>query len=542
MKIKDRRVEIISGFLLLLAFAQMIYIISANSMVADEQNYPGIGKYTATTGDFSPFAYRYHGDLSYFINSIFLYPDANPVWDERPFNMYNVMNAYGIDYYLFLTRLPIALTVILLGFYVFRWAREIYGDKAALFALFLLSFEPLLLANGSLATTDAVAATFMFISMYYLWGFSKEKTNKNAAISGTALGLALLTKFTALIFVPLVLLIFVLYFRPLKKNTRTFLLYFACVFLTVWLFYGFHVGSVMDTVHSKEKAMEFIDSKFSGLAKDTVLALANIPLPAVRYINGPFGYNSYEASRGFSTLFFGEKITPVNGWDFWYYHITAFLIKEPIPLLTFLAIFLFMSLSGKQKMRWKDEKFLIMPAALVILFFSFFVNVKIGLRHILPLYPFLFVLLGGIVNYRFDARRAKYFVAAIVALSLWYVAEAASVLPYNMSYFNEFVGGPSQGYLYLTDANVDWGQGMKDVAKYIKENNVQDARIASMIPKAEFIRFYAPDYTRASCTPETGRYFIGISNYNFYDRECYSWLDNYSATGLLGYSVIVVDV
>lgn len=540
-RISSKKTELAAAALILLALFQMIYIINSNSMIADEQFYPGAGKYAVATGDFSPFAFRYHASLPYFINSLFLYPDTDPIWQNKPFDMLVLMEHYGIDNYLFLTRLPIALTVILLGVYLFKWSRELYGDKAAIFAVFLMSFSPLLLANGSLATTDAAAATFTLISMYYLWKFEQNKTPRNSVLSGVCLGLALLTKFTMLILIPLSLLVFVLYFRPFRPKAKLLVTYFALAFLVVWAFYGFHAGTMMDAVHSREKALEFIDSKFSGTSRDVVLTLMNVPIPAPTYVNGALGYSTYASDSTFSTLFFGEKITPVNGRDFWYYHLTAFAVKEPLTILALVAIFALSLLSGAQKIDWKREKYLILPLLAVVLFFSFFVNIKIGLRHLLPAYPFIFMLLGNLVNYK-PRRTQTALTAAMIIISAWYVLQAMLIIPYNMSYFNEIVGGPSNGYLYFTDANVDWGQGMKDIQKYVRENDIKNPYIASMIPKGEFIRLYVPDYVRAPCSPTSGFFAVGVSNSNFYDKECYAWLENYEPAGRLGYSVFIYNI
>ncbi|MEW6042364.1 MAG: hypothetical protein AB1633_12670, partial [Elusimicrobiota bacterium] len=43
-----------------------------------------------------------------------------------------------------------------------------------------------------------------------------------------------------------------------------------------------------------------------------------------------------------------------------------------------------------------------------------------------------------------------------------------SIHPWHISYFNEFTGGSSNGYKFLTDSNVDWGQGLKELSKKYK--------------------------------------------------------------------------
>jgi len=59
---------------------------------------------------------------------------------------------------------------------------------------------------------------------------------------------------------------------------------------------------------------------------------------------------------------------------------------------------------------------------------------------------------------------------AAVILSAWLVFSAVKVFPDYLSYFNELVGGSDSGWKYLDDSNVDWGQDLKRLKKFIVQN------------------------------------------------------------------------
>ncbi len=97
---------------------------------------------------------------------------------------------------------------------------------------------------------------------------------------------------------------------------------------------------------------------------------------------------------------------------------------------------------------------------------------NIGMRHILPVYPFLYVLIPGGAFVLLSMNRR--WVYAIVALVLWQAFEAARVFPAYMAYGNELWGGPSGVHRYLSDSNVDWGQQLIATKKYLDEHRIKN--------------------------------------------------------------------
>jgi hypothetical protein len=112
------------------------------------------------------------------------------------------------DQIVFWARIPIIFLSLLLGFFVFRWASELYGIESGLFSLLLYAFSPNILAHSRLATTDLGIACFMFLACYCLWKFGSRPSVGNLLLAGFTLGLALIAKFSAVFLLPVYLLLF----------------------------------------------------------------------------------------------------------------------------------------------------------------------------------------------------------------------------------------------------------------------------------------------------------------------------------------------
>ena len=165
------------------------------------------------------------------------------------------------------------------------------------------------------------------------------------------------------------------------------------------------------------------------------------------------------AQQGQPAFFLGDY--SYQGW--WSYFPVAFLIKTSVGTLLLIAGSLIFCRFGSALAR-REMIFLLLPPALVFLVMTQ-AKVNIGLRHILPVYPFLFVLASRFATVQFQRRWL-----AVVILGLPLVLTAASALriaPHQLAYFNELVGGPEQGYRYLSDSNIDWGQDLQGLKRYM---------------------------------------------------------------------------
>jgi hypothetical protein len=114
-------------------------------------------------------------------------------------------------------------------------------------------------------------------------------------------------------------------------------------------------------------------------------------------------------------------------------------------------------------------------------------GINYGVRHLLPIYPFLIVLVAFAAWHLATQRRA---LAAIVALlALVHVASSLRSYPNYIPYANEFWGGPANSHRILADSNVDWGQGLIATKDYIDQHHIKNcwfAYFGSLVSNASY--------------------------------------------------------
>jgi hypothetical protein len=161
------------------------------------------------------------------------------------------------------------------------------------------------------------------------------------------------------------------------------------------------------------------------------------------------------------------------GWSS--YFPIAFAIKTPVATILLLLGGVCAIIAGRAE--WRRHVALL---ASLVVFIAVYAgttissNFNIGHRHILPLYPVIFVFAGASAAW-LTSRAGRWLVGCTV---VWLLLAGAWIYPHYLCYFNELIGGPSRGHLYLTDSNIDWGQGMKRLAKYAKAHPDQTIKLA----------------------------------------------------------------
>src|SRR5256886_6171591 len=122
----------------------------------------------------------------------------------------------------FWARVPMIALTLALGVLIFFFARELFGTRAALFAVALFTLEPTVLAHGRIVQTD-IPATFGYLLVFFmLYRYLNMPTYKRASWVGIAAGLALLAKFSMLLVGPILALFFLglLWWAPRKEWRR----------------------------------------------------------------------------------------------------------------------------------------------------------------------------------------------------------------------------------------------------------------------------------------------------------------------------------
>ena len=405
------------------------------------------------------------------------FPDNIPAWQ----NAVNGQWDFGFDFLyrsgndadklILLGRLPMLLILLILGLYVFKWTEELAGPAAALLALFLYAFSPTFIAHGRFVTTDVAAAAAIFIASYYFIRWLKEPSAKNLIIAGLVFGLAQTAKFSVFLLVFLFAFIALLWVylktrenKSFGKNLRnylggTILLYLIGYVVIVWPVYLFHTANypIARQVNDTQQILQTFGLRPIA---NLIVWLAGIPvLRALAQYGLGLAMVLQRAVGGNTTYFLGQINN--TGWPL--YFPIVYLIKEALTLhiLTFTALFYGLWQFGKNKFyRWtRFNDFLqtniaqiLMLGFIALYWYSSLRSIlNIGVRHILPTFPFIFLLASQQVSLWLAnadtsklARNLKY--AFVIILLIWQAVSVIKVYPSFLAYFNESIGGANNGY------------------------------------------------------------------------------------------------
>lgn len=388
----------------------------------------------------------------------------------------------GVDGIVIPTRLAAALMSLLLATFIYLAAWEMFGRAEALAALALLAFEPNLIAHGSLVTTDMALSTTAFAAVYALFRYLKKPNAFSFATVGLAIGLMLAAKHSAVIFVPILfvlLLADVLVFRRKQKFSperilRPIAAFAGCLligFVLLWAFYGFRYYSIPSATESTVSVAGYIKGTgrpetVESLSAEIVTVISHLRIFPESYA---FGLADIVAAGSRNAFIFNRNYAAGQ----WFYFPVAFAIKSSAALLLLLPFGLLLPFFKLEKRR--EMMFLLVPP---LLFFAVALTseMNIGVRHILPVYPFFIVAaaVGAIA-----ASRGFYSLRyVLIALLLFHAATAVRTAPNYIAFANDFWGGTANTYNLLADSNVEWGQNLKLADEYLARENISDCWFA----------------------------------------------------------------
>lgn len=377
------------------------------------------------------------------------------------------------DRLLYRARFMIVLLGIVLGAAVFFWALEWLGWRAALVALVLFATEPNIAAHAELVTTDFGVTCFLFVAAYFLWRACRQWSVRNAAGAIVCGVLAMLSKFSGLAVLPIFAVLLAFAAIRGRARWRTSGLVFASLCLVAmaaaWAVYGFRYDPSRTAgwtfaLHSQPAAQAAVPATAS-LASwiDSHGLLPNALTEGFVHNQG--------LGTGRPAYLLGEFST--FGW--WSYFPIAVVLKTPTVLLVLIGTAV-LTIRGRRTLFSADGIFLVLPVAL-FLGIAMAAAVNIGLRHVLPIYPFL-ILVASIGARALFATRPNRFATVLVIVSLAAISEAAWAYPDPLTFFNVFAGGPRSGFKALADSNLDWGQALKPLSVWMKAHGVRRINLA----------------------------------------------------------------
>ena len=381
-------------------------------------------------------------------------------------------------------RRMIALFGVATGALVFLWARRLGGSKAALLAVSLFAFCPTMLANGALVTSD-MAATCMFLAcITAFWAMAHRLTAARLALFGLALGLLCVAKFSAPLIAPMCAILFVVRVageagldagwplpRRISGRARTAaalagatLAACALAVAVIWASYGFRYAMYRQFEPNRVRSLvgwDVLEDQGGPMVKVLRFARAHTLLPE-SYIYG-FAH-TYRFSRYRKAFLNGDYRS--TGWVGYFPYTTA--VKTPLALFALLAMAgLHAAALRRDAARWRARLYEWSP--LLSLFavywaFSLASGLNIGHRHIMPVYPVLFVMASGAAAW--VTLPLRWSGAAVAALAAWFAAESAWIRPHYLEYFNELVG-PRDAWMHVVDSSIDWGQDLPDLRRWM---------------------------------------------------------------------------
>jgi hypothetical protein len=389
------------------------------------------------------------------------------------------------DAMLLRSRLAVAGFALLLVLLLLEAGYRMFGAAVGWLAAGLALFEPNLVAHAAQVTADLGLACLYFAGVYSLWRVAERPSVLRLVGCGVACGLTLGVKHSGLFLIPVLLALVAVEIisrfkhagrdgsQVLERETLNWLsrlaVIGACALAVLWGLYGFHYAArPAGLALSPTLSATFLGVR-GHLARTLLVLTARFHLLPESYLYGLSDVLAVNASPRVAFL-----LGQLYPHALWYYFPATFLIKST---LGFLALVL---LAVARPRAWSGESYrraayLLLPPA-IFLAINLTSARNIGIRHILPLYPFL-ILAAAAGAWELAKRRRGWAITVAVLVGL-HAASSLYSLPNYLAYSNELCGGTSRTYRVLSDSNVDWGQGLKQARDYLAARHIQNCWFA----------------------------------------------------------------
>jgi Dolichyl-phosphate-mannose-protein mannosyltransferase len=428
----------------------------------------------------------------------------------------------------------------------YTWGRELYCPRSGFVACALWSFNPIVLGWGSTFTPDAAAASFGLWATNSFWKWLKLATYRQAISAGVVLGLCQLTKMTWIVLYPLwpaAWLVWQLQ-SPGNQGGKWRTVYQLLLLLSVAI-YVVNVGYGFEAVGRRLGDFEFVSKSLTGQPqsgwignrfRNTVLAQFPVPFPA-NYVLG-IDLQKVDFEKGMESYLWG--VWSDRGW--WYYYPVAACLKLPTGLIL-LGCMAVIRRPAYGRHFAAGEWLLFVPAMVVFVLICSQTGFGRYVRYLLPSLPAMLIFVSQLwsvsVNWRFAAIRNMLLAWAIFHPLLYY--------PHHISYFNELAGGPTHGYRYLLDANVDWGQ---DLIRLKHWHQTHPAARPLYCIHTGFVSPYDvgiecgwPPKASLSVQPVLEPGWYAVSIHELYQRhDFYHYLRDHKPIGRIGYSMLLFHI
>jgi Dolichyl-phosphate-mannose-protein mannosyltransferase len=421
--------------------------------------------------------------------------------------------------------------VLLVGWIAYRaWGSRLAGLAGSAFA----AADPTVLAMSCVLKTDLGVALFALLTCYLLWEYAAKPSPRLLVVTGLSTGLLLGAKFSAL--------------------------GMAAAIGVAALLYVAQGGTL--ALPGKASGGGGFRSRF-GLALELAIRLAAIAIVTVAATYAFVHFPDWASGLKFQLARSGNGgdhcyLNGQQSYDGWYhYFLVALPLKLPLGLLIAAGIsalsLLACAPAGQSERRWRYSAFFLVPP-LVFFALASYSRVNLGVRVVLPFVPFLYVLAAGLARGGY-CRFGRWTLLAGCLAACGVASQRAS--PHELTFFNELVGGPRHGLAYLADSNVDWGQGLPELKRWMDANGVEAIYLGYFgtdRPEAHGIRYDPlPGYGRVgpyegtSIPAHAARHIVAVSashlvGLHLNDPDTYSWLRNRTPIAIPAHCVYVFDL
>ena len=411
---------------------------------------------------------------------------------------------------------------------VVKWSTAVWRESVYA-AVVLWCFSPEVMTWTATICPDSAAASLGVMCVWTIRRWLQDLHWTTMCIAGIATGIALCTKSSWLLLVPLYPLLAFSHRHCWQWVTIRQLCCIGLITLYVvnsaygfagsftrlgeFKFFSSTLALRMADGQLRQRIASQAGNRFSG----TWLGEIPVPLPA-SYVEG-LDLQKYDFEEGKWSYLRGEH--KFGGW--WYWYIYALLVKTPVGTLILFAIACGWSVwrvDWRRVLKWPAEEkthdaasapssglpatfspefggegtglelqerkgesgepkkqrppvlhenlILLAPAICLFVLVSSQTGFSRYLRYVLPCYPFVFIWMSQIFSAK--AGLPPWLRKVCWGLLAWSVISSLSVFPHSMSYFNELAGGPENGPAHLIDASIDWGQDVLFLADWAKEH------------------------------------------------------------------------
>jgi hypothetical protein len=484
-----RLVEALAVLLLLSALAwQLALALGSDGLTNDELLYIPAGYRQLVAGDYR--LNPVHPPLALSLNALGLLgldlrmpllgdQEAILPWCFRFIHLENAPNVV-----IRRARLPVMAMTLALAALVWLWGRSVAGPLAGLSALFAVAFHPSIVAHGHLATTDLAGAFAGLLASWSFWRWLDRPGLSRAAQLAVAVALGAATRHTTLVLLPIfaAALAWALLVRRRRStggagleaagvNLKDLPTLAGCALvlvpLTIWAAYGFHEAPWPPGLMRTPRVPAGVERWLSAAEATHVVPAGFV---------GSLRFQLEHARQGHPGYLLGER--RMQGW--WQYPFVAFAVKNTPGFLAAVLLSPWVAFRVLRATRGNGRDAIPAAAssvpwglwlgcAIVVFASASLARIQIGERYLLPLYPFLCLLLGALASF-----------VALVVLAVFHAGPTLGAVRGGGSipYFNLLAGGREGGHRVLLDSNLDWGQDLPRLAAWMRRERVGAVQLA----------------------------------------------------------------